>query len=117
MASPGLSEAESHSNAPQYSLENILGDDHDKLEHPDVRPEGWDEEGAEREAENGYCVECEGAWSDSSFARHFTYPIYCIAQTNPQKCAAKHAWTTIAMYASLHSIERAAAKGIPQNLF
>jgi hypothetical protein len=62
MASSGLSETESHSNGPLYSLENILGDDHEKLEHPDVRPEGWDEEGAEREAEHGYCVECEGAW-------------------------------------------------------
>jgi hypothetical protein len=70
MASPGLSETESHSNGPQYSLENILGDEHDKLEHPDVRPEGWDEEGAEREAPHGYCVECEGAWSNSSLASH-----------------------------------------------
>ncbi|KAF8263953.1 hypothetical protein EI94DRAFT_1806447 [Lactarius quietus] len=35
MASSGLLETESHSNGPQYSLENILGDDHEKLEHPD----------------------------------------------------------------------------------
>ncbi|KAH9020777.1 hypothetical protein EDB84DRAFT_1275255 [Lactarius hengduanensis] len=59
MTSSGLSGTESHSNGPLYSLENILGDDHEKLEHPDVRPEGWDEEGAEREAAHGYCVECE----------------------------------------------------------
>ena len=56
MASPGLSEIELHINGPQYSLENILGDDHDKLEHPDIIPEGWDEEGAERETENACCV-------------------------------------------------------------
>ncbi|KAF8263948.1 hypothetical protein EI94DRAFT_1739579 [Lactarius quietus] len=50
MASSGLSETESKATAHIF-LENIL-------EHPDVRPEGWDEEGAEREAEHGYCVEC-----------------------------------------------------------
>ena len=73
MASYGFSEKELHSNAPQYSLENILGDNHEKSEHPDNRPEGWDEECAEREAAHGYCAECkarEGAWSHSSFARH-----------------------------------------------
>ena len=62
MTSSGLSETEPSGNGPLFSLENILGDDHEKLEHPDVRPEGWDEEDAEREAEHGYCVECEGAW-------------------------------------------------------
>jgi len=62
MASPKPSTAVSHSNGPLYSLENILGDDHDKLEHPDIRPEGWDEEDAERQVARGYCVECEGAW-------------------------------------------------------
>ena len=69
MASSGLSEPGSHSNGPLYSLENILGNDHEKLEHPDVRPEGWDEEGAEREAEHGYCVECEGACWQIIFLR------------------------------------------------
>ena len=65
MASPGLSETiESQDNGPLFSLENILGDDHEKLEHPDVRPEGWDEEDVEKEIAHGYCVECEGAWHD-----------------------------------------------------
>ncbi|KAF8462485.1 hypothetical protein DFH94DRAFT_858097 [Russula ochroleuca] len=59
MASPGQSGSESHSNGPTFSLENILGNDHDKLEHPDIRPEGWDEEDAEREVAHGYCIECE----------------------------------------------------------
>jgi hypothetical protein len=66
MASSELPGSESHSNGPTFSLENILGNDHDKLEHPDIRPEGWDEEVAEREVAHGYCVECEGAWSRSS---------------------------------------------------
>ena len=114
MASSGLSETESHGNGPLYSLENILGDDHEKLEHPDVRPEGWDEEGAEREAAHGYCIECEGAWS------HSFYPVIYLCDTasqiNLRKCAAKHVWMTTAMCASQHSIERAAAKSMPQRL-
>ena len=88
MASSGLSGSESHSNGPAFSLENILGNDHDKLEHPDIRPEGWDEEDAEQEAAHGYCVECEGAWYHSSpvsspFMRW-------VLQTNQLKCAARH---------------------------
>jgi len=114
MTSSGLSGTESHSNGPLYSLENILGDDHEKLEHPDVRPEGWDEEGAEREAAHGYCVECEGAWSPSfSLAIYLRYDT---SQTNLQKCAAKHAWMTTVTCASRHSIERAAAKSMPRSL-
>ncbi|KAF8494190.1 hypothetical protein F5888DRAFT_1617103 [Russula emetica] len=59
MTSSELPGAESHSNDPTFSLENILGNDHDKLEHPNIRPEGWDEEDVEREVAHGYCVECE----------------------------------------------------------
>jgi hypothetical protein len=63
MTSPELSgTTESQNDGPAFSLENILGNDHDKLEHPDVRPEGWDEEDTERDVAHGYCVECEGAW-------------------------------------------------------
>ena len=65
MTSSGLLGVESHSNGTTFSLENILGNDHDKLEHPDIRPEGWDQEEAEREVAHGYCVECEGAWYHS----------------------------------------------------
>ncbi|KAH9971431.1 hypothetical protein BGW80DRAFT_1322400 [Lactifluus volemus] len=60
MTSPELSgTTESQNEGPAFSLENILGNDHDKLEHPDVRPEGWDEEDTERDVAHGYCVECE----------------------------------------------------------
>jgi hypothetical protein len=38
--SPRLTGAESHSNGPTFLLENILGNDHDKQEHPDIRSEG-----------------------------------------------------------------------------
>lgn len=55
-----------------FSLENILGDNHDTLEHPGLKQqeldaattaaEGWDEESANRPAVEGFCVECEGEW-------------------------------------------------------
>ena len=32
---------------PVSGAENILGGNHDKLEHPDIRREGWDEEDVE----------------------------------------------------------------------
>ncbi len=110
MASPGLSEAESHSNGPTFSLENILSNDHDKLEHPDIRPEGWDEEDVEREAAHGYCIECEGAWYSSPPVGN---PLTRWAlQTNQLKCAVKHVRTITAKYASQRNIEKAAEKSI-----
>ncbi|KAJ3572261.1 hypothetical protein NP233_g3203 [Leucocoprinus birnbaumii] len=49
-----------------FSLENILGDNHDAIEHPTVTGDvastpagGWDEEDAERPPVEGYCIECE----------------------------------------------------------
>lgn len=48
-----------------FNLETILGDNHEAVEHPGVLSNGgsavgWDEEGAETQAAEGYCVECEG---------------------------------------------------------
>ena len=110
MASSGLPGADSHSNGPTFSLENILGNDHDKLEHPDIRPEGWDEEDVDREVAHGYCVECEGAC-------HSSYPVctsltHRVPQTNQHKCAAKHVPMIIARCASQHNTEKAAVKRI-----
>ncbi|KAJ8086986.1 hypothetical protein PM082_005811 [Marasmius tenuissimus] len=48
-----------------FSLENILSNNHETLEHPGtvngsaVKPSGWDEEDSERPIAEGYCVECE----------------------------------------------------------
>ena len=110
MASSELSGAESHSNGPTFSLENILGNDHDKLEHPDIRPEGWDEEDAEREAAHGYCVECEGAcYHSPSVCSPFTRRVL---QTNQRKCAAKHVRMIIAKCALQRNIEKVAGKVI-----
>jgi hypothetical protein len=112
MASPGQSGSESHSNGPTFSLENILGNDHDKLEHPDIRPEGWDEEDAEREVAHGYCIECEGAW-------YYSPPVSSpfmrwVLQTNQRKCAVKHVRMITAKCASQRNIEKAAGKSIPR---
>ena len=110
MASSGLPEADSYSKGPTFSLENILGNDHDKLEHPDIRPEGWDEEDVDREVAHGYCVECEGAC-------HSSYPVctsftHRVPQTNQHKCAAKHVPMIIVRCASQHNTEKAAVKRI-----
>ena len=46
-----------------FSLENILGDNHDEVQHLASRvapTTGWDEENIERPLAEGYCVECEG---------------------------------------------------------
>ncbi|KAJ8515796.1 hypothetical protein ONZ45_g6835 [Pleurotus djamor] len=49
--------------ATKFSLENILGENHDTIEHPTVKDGptgGWDEEEAsEKPVAEGYCVECE----------------------------------------------------------
>lgn len=46
-----------------FSLENILGENHDHLEHPGLNgapPRGWDEADVENPLVDGYCIECEG---------------------------------------------------------
>lgn len=113
MASSEPSTAEPHSNGPLFSLENILGDDHDKLEHPHIQPEGWDEEVAGREVARGYCVECEGAWCPLP---PISSPMYALAlQTNQQRCSVTPVRMNTAKSASQHSIEKAAGKITPRN--
>src|SRR6267154_1775805 len=112
MASSELPGTESHSNGATFSLENILGNDHDNLEHPDIRPEGWDEEDVERQVAHGYCVECEGAWYYSS---PLGSPLTrWVLQTNQLKCAVKPVRMIIAKYVSQRNIEKAAGNNIVQ---
>jgi hypothetical protein len=50
-------------NGPAFSLENILGENHDAVEHPGtngVDASGWDEEAPENAVPEGFCIECEG---------------------------------------------------------
>ena len=51
-----------------FSLENILGDNHENIEHPATATNeaanvagGWDEEAGQEHIALGFCVECEGA--------------------------------------------------------
>lgn len=46
-----------------FSIDTILNDDTETLEHPDFKDKpggGWDEETKEGELPEGFCVECEG---------------------------------------------------------
>lgn len=60
---PGLEVSSSINVADgAFSLENILGENHDAVEHLAARvapATGWDEENIERPLVEGYCVECE----------------------------------------------------------
>jgi hypothetical protein len=64
---PGLDttpEANGSKSDGTFSLENILGENHDTVEHPGTEhtqaATGWDEEETEKPLAEGYCVECEG---------------------------------------------------------
>lgn len=55
--------------ADPLSLEKILNDDNNDLEHPGLNGApagGWDEEVADTTAAHGFCIECEGAFLSSS---------------------------------------------------
>jgi hypothetical protein len=47
-----------------FSLENILGDNHEFIEYPgheeSTPANGWDEESTKEPAAEGFCIECEG---------------------------------------------------------
>jgi len=65
---PEVSETNINGTAKKFSLENVLGDHHDDIEHPtipasDSAATGWDEEQTEKPPLDGYCVECEGLYS------------------------------------------------------
>ncbi|EIW76289.1 hypothetical protein CONPUDRAFT_130825 [Coniophora puteana RWD-64-598 SS2] len=61
--------ASASASASAFSLQNILGENHDTVEHPKYQEQldasgsvpaaGWDEEGTEHVAPEGFCVECE----------------------------------------------------------
>ncbi|KAI5893683.1 uncharacterized protein SCHCODRAFT_02622480 [Schizophyllum commune H4-8] len=49
-------------NGGTLSLDNILGEDHEMLEHPGLNGApagGWDEEATEHPVAEGFCIECE----------------------------------------------------------
>lgn len=81
MAEPQPDVAPEHTTngLANFSLENILNDKHDTIEHPtamgDVATgpaEGWDEEDVDKPPVEGYCIECEGASCVFHFAKSNT---------------------------------------------
>ncbi|KAI0722589.1 hypothetical protein C8Q76DRAFT_719284 [Earliella scabrosa] len=58
-------DAAAGSSKHAFSLENILGADHESVEHPTATKEaltganGWDEETGQQHVAQGFCVECE----------------------------------------------------------
>jgi len=67
---------ESKSDRDTFTLENILGSNHEAVEHPRLkendsdsatrRAEGWDEESIDLPTAEGFCIECEGVLSIES---------------------------------------------------
>ena len=66
LESPHSSETAAGSSKSAFSLENILGADHESVEHPSApteaqtAAEGWDEEVGQEQVAQGFCIECEG---------------------------------------------------------
>jgi hypothetical protein len=53
-----------------FTLDNILGHEHDKIENSHA--EGWDEESADKSPADGYCIECEGKSEGTMWLVHAT---------------------------------------------
>jgi hypothetical protein len=100
-----------------FSLENILGENHEFIEHPGCNGEitGWDEEIPEKAAVEGYCVECEGQSLCVAWVNIFLTPSNTM-QTSQHRCFAKLAQIITAKFASLHSTGRAQGSDMPQSL-
>ncbi|KAF8559438.1 hypothetical protein OG21DRAFT_1402895 [Imleria badia] len=92
-----------------FSLENILGDNHDTLEHPGLKQqeldaattaaEGWDEESASRPTAEGFCVECEDQPAQLSCKEcGDDYCEVCFAAQHRKGSRKKHTVTPISGY-------------------
>ncbi|KAF8841602.1 hypothetical protein BDN67DRAFT_901195 [Paxillus ammoniavirescens] len=90
-----------------FSLENILGANHEILEHPGLRQqeldapttaaEGWDEESANRPVAKGFCVECEDQPAQLSCKEcEDSYCEVCFAAQHRKGSRKKHSVTSIA---------------------
>jgi hypothetical protein len=117
MSSDAANQAENGAqNGGAFSLATILNEENDQLEHPDFkdRPEGgWDEEGKDTQAAEGFCIECEGASMDEKF--NVLVLNRLSFQTNLLNSVARLARTIIAKYASPPNIARVLAKAMLRN--
>ncbi len=87
-----------------FSLENILGENPEDVQHPNSKLNGtqgevtgWDEESTERPLAEGFCIECEGKPNPSN-RRWWLMLIYF--QTSPHRSCVKRVQTYTAKYAS-----------------
>ncbi|KAF8897763.1 hypothetical protein BD779DRAFT_1492379 [Infundibulicybe gibba] len=61
MEGSSISMADATNTNGAFSLENILGENHETIEHPGIKtpPAGWDEDIPEKPVTEGFCIECE----------------------------------------------------------
>ena len=104
------------SQSSEISLSRILDDETiEHLEHNkslDAPAVGWDEEAAEKQLEDGYCVECEGMLA--SPGRSDTPKLTChpTTQTSRRRCIVNLARTISVMFASRRNIAKALGNSI-----
>ena len=105
---------------PGFSLESILNGDPDNLpDHPAAKEAAHtsDDETHDSTPAQGFCIECEGI--ASAVQLNINYLIkycICIMKINLRTCIAKHAQMNFAMCALRHSIEKARASSILQDV-
>lgn len=103
-----------------FSLENILGSNHESIEHPGPGSNGapvtgWDEEAPETAAAEGFCIECEGVSPSPAAGRKRLTNLLNSGQTSLPRSSARHAQMYTVKYASLLNIEKALARPIQSN--
>ena len=76
-----------------FTLENILGDGTESIEHPgakDPPAAGWDEESAEKPVAEGFCIECEGQFVLQILLVTACGLINVQLKISQHKCGARH---------------------------
>lgn len=118
MGSRGSHNAGDQQKQPlHFSLENILNEDGDQAEYdiPKEKAEqGWDEEGRDREAAVGYCIECEGTCSRLI---HYSLPFIPKIQINLLNSTVRTVQMTFVKSVLHHNIARVPENDMPQNLY
>ena len=101
--------------AVAFSLETILSNDHEAVEHPgssdgQAAASGWDEEPIDTPVIEGYCVECEGA--------SFGFETWPLAHSNVLKISllryhARRVVMSTVKCVSRHNTEKDPGRDIP----
>ncbi|KIJ69795.1 hypothetical protein HYDPIDRAFT_77951 [Hydnomerulius pinastri MD-312] len=114
-------------NGGTFSLENILGENHETLEHPGLKQQeldasstaaaGWDEESVDRPPAEGFCVECEDQPAQVSCKEcDDNYCEVCFAAQHRKGTRKKHVSTPLASPGTKSSEkEQNGASGVKTN--